>query len=207
VIFLDRKKFLVIFVSLLVAAVCTLIIVHRANVQVSALSKTATAYEVTNYVPMRSVVTGSNVKAVRVPVSLSGVASDPVGKTAVTALLPGDLIFANQVSRMQALPPGMVSVVVAVNQSTSGAVTSGDIVDVYSLANGPATLVVQNATVLGSYDAQGNPVGPAGGAQSGVLSNAMPASKVAAAVDLMVPAGSAQALVAGSKSVYLVRVR
>ena len=207
---MERKRILVIAVSLAAAMLATFLITHEANLRYQTASRTVTAYEANGFLPLRSVLTESDVKAVEVAASLApGLATSPTGKTLLTAVMPGDLIYANELSADAPLPQGMVSVSVAVNQSSADEVTAGDTVDVWAVNNnGQASLVTKGAKVLSAYDSQGAPVSPAVSASSGLVSGLrMPGGNVPAVVELVVAPEAIQGIVQNSKNVYLVRVR
>lgn len=206
----DRKRILVLTVSLMVAMLATFLITRGANQRYETASLTATAYEATGFLPIRSVLDVSNLKPVDVPASMAqGLAKKVDGKTLVTSVLPGDLIYANELSAAAPLPPGQVSLSVPVNQATADGVTAGDMVDVFAgNPDGSAMSIVADVEVLGSYDSQGAPVYPDSSANSGVVSSLKaPGGYVPSVVELMVPVGSVGAVVQNSKSVYLVRVK
>jgi len=188
----------------------TVFISRAANAKYDATSKTVTAYKAVSFLPLRSVVTLSGVEAVRVPMSMGqGLATAVTGRTLLTSVMPGDLIYANELSANAPLPRGTVSVSVAVNQSSGDEVTAGDVVDVWSAGNttDKASLVAEGAKVLSAYDAEGNPVSPgipASGLMSGLKA---PGGRVAAVVELMVSQAAAPTLVQDSRNIYLVRVR
>lgn len=206
---MDRKKVFIIIAAILVALVATLLIVYQANGKYANASKTVTAYEATSYIPLRSTIVSTDVKAVQVPASLTGLSTAVNGKTLSTSIMAGDLIYENELTGAPGLPVGMVSVSVPVNQSSSDMVVAGDTVDVYGVQNGSqggqSVLLVQNVTVIGAYDSQGDPVYP-GESGEGLLAGAQ-ASKIPSVVEFMVPAGNVQAVVQSAKNVYIVRVK
>ncbi len=205
---MDRKRILVIAVSLAVSLLATFLITRDANLRYATASRTVTAYEAGTFLPLRSVLTESDVKAVKVPASLApGLATGVTGKTLLTTVMAGDLIYANELSADAPLPRGMVSVSVAVNQSSADEVTAGDTVDVWGVNNsGQGSLVAAGAKVLAAYDSDGNPVSP-GVPSSGLVAGLKPGGHVAAVVELMVSSGAVQGIVRNSKDIYLVRVR
>ncbi|MCL6478552.1 MAG: hypothetical protein K6T65_09045 [Peptococcaceae bacterium] len=209
---MERKKLFAVLISLVIALIVTLVIVHASNAKYVQASKTVTAYEAVGFIPARTPVQKDQVKEVRVPASLNGLAKDVVGKSLLTSVMPGNLIFQNQVSQTpENLKPGWVSVTVPVTLASSGDATAGDTVDVYATGgnnNQPASKLASDVEVLAVFDSGGNYVtlGSDSGV-AGVIKNG--ANKVPAAVTLMVPLDRVQDIIANAKQpgVHLVRVK
>lgn len=208
---MERKKLFAVLISLLIALIVTLIIVRTANSKYVEASRTVKAYEAVGFIPARTVVQEGQVKEVQVPASLNGLAEDVIGKTLLTSVMPGNLIYQNEVSQApQGLKPGFASVTVQTTLASAGNVTAGDTVDVYSAGgnNQPVTKLVGEVEVLAVLDSGGNYIVPGGdGGIGGALKSA--GAKVPAAVELMVPVDKVQEIIANAKQpgVYLVRVK
>ncbi|TEB04715.1 hypothetical protein Psch_03477 [Pelotomaculum schinkii] len=210
---MERKKLFAILISLVIALIVTLVIVRASNAKYVQASKTVTAYRAVGLIPARTPVQQNQVEEVQVhPTSLDGLAKDVVGKSLLTKVMPGNLIYQNEISQTpESLKPGWVSVTVPVTLASSGDATAGDMVDVYTAGgnnNQPANRLVGDVEVLGVLDSGGNYVTV--GSDSGVadvIKNG--ANKVPAAATLMVPAEKAQEIVTNAKQpgVHLVRVK
>ncbi|MQL53969.1 hypothetical protein GFC01_17235 [Desulfofundulus thermobenzoicus] len=205
---MERKKLFAILISLFIALIVTLVIIHAGNAKYVQASKTVKAYEAVGFIPARTVVQKDQVKEVQVPASLKGLATDVIGKSLLTSVMPGNLIYQNEVSP-QGLKPGFASVTVQTTLATSGNVTAGDTVDVYVAGdNRQAAKLAGEVEVLAVLDSGGNYIAPGGNIGVGdALKSA--GTKVPAAVELMVPVDKVQDIVANAKQpgVYLVRVK
>jgi len=204
---MDRKRILVLAVSLMVAMVATFVIVRGADARYATASRTVTAYEAVAFLSQGSTLTESQVKAVRIPAAMApGLATSVAGRTLLTSVMPGNLLYADELTDAASLGPGLVSVSVPVSQAAGDGVTAGDMVDVFAVLNGQASLLAAGVEVRGSYNAQGDPVGPRM-PPAGMAGLRMPGAAVPAVVELLVPSGAVQAVVQNNRNIYLVRVK
>lgn len=209
---MERKKLFAILISLVIALIVTLVIIRASNAKYVQASKTVKAYKAVGFIPARTPVQKNQVEEVQVPTSLDGLAQDVRGKSLLTSVMPGNLIYQNEVSQTpENLKPGWVSVTVPVSLASSGDATAGDTVDVYTAGgnnNQAANKLVGDVEVLGVLDSGGNyvTVGSDSGV-AGAIKNG--ANKVPAAATLMVPVEKAQDVVTNAKQpgVHLVRVK
>lgn len=210
---LNRK--VVVIVSLVLAALFTLLLVRGTNAKYAELKRTVDVVKTTTFVPAGSEIRADQVTTVKLPEAvgrdLVRDVKEVVGKASKVSLVEGQFVFPGTLEPV-ARRPGTVEVHVPVDLSSSAAVVAGDVVDVYAVSKGgqgeagSAVEICRGARVLHSLDQTGSEVSPVE-KKGPVQAAAPPGSKSPVSVGLEVPKEIAPALVqaASQKRIYLVK--
>jgi|GEM_PF-2918700 len=208
-----RKKIIIVVLCLLVAAIMTGLITRSANKKYDQYTKTSAIVCAKEYIPAGTIIRATMLEDVSVPESIKGkfkITSDIKeieGKTLLSAVMPGNPVFINQIDQRQSSSELYRKIGVQVNQAQSDQVLSGDRVDVYQVINSnnehiPGRLIAENIRVVASYDQSGNIIVPG---NSDRLTSAK--SKIPSMVELEILPDQAPTIssCAASRQIYIIR--
>ena len=194
-----------IIIALILAVVCTLLIVTSANRKYAAATRAVKVMKAAEFIPAGELIGPGMVEAVNVPEQMAqGLATGDVeGRSVKVPVLKGQYLLNDAVDTV-GRRPGYAEIYVPVDVPGSACAMSGDYVDIYQKGdnNSPSVLLLKRAWVLHTVDSGAKQTEP--GKSSGP---AAMGGGTAVAIGIEVPDDQVLKIVgpASDKKIYLVR--